>query len=562
MNHSFTFLVRALLLVSVCCSLSPSQDRGSHDPRQAERGIYFQRKSYTPAPLPTFAATRALLPSPIDDEDTLLVRLYWKAWELAFRNFHEPAPSSGFVSQFIDAAFNDNIFLWDTAFMTMFCNVAAPIVPGISSLDNFYIKQHPTGEICREIQRSTGLDFVYWVNAEDSTLFSRWGWIFPPAKRGSVAYRGRSAPSPNPRLTLDAMNHPILAWAELESFHFTGNLERLRLIWNPLVHYYDAYQKYLRQGSGLYMTDWASMDNSPRNASLNGGGTGIDISAEMVLFARNLAEIGHLTGHDAEASRYEREAMELADTINRLMWDPDRRFYFDLTVDGSRAKVKTVASYWTLIAGVAAPDQVEALVNELGNPQTFGRLDPVPTCAANEPGYLSIGGYWRGAVWAPTTTMVIRGLERYGYSDLARAIALRHLRIVADVFSETGTIWENYSPDEKKPGRHADSALVARDFVGWSGIAPILYFLEYGIGLKPNAERNELSWRIDSPSRLGCERYRFNGHVVSLVASGRRENGKLKVSVDSDGSFILRIIQGDKEFVWNVKKGQNEFDVP
>jgi hypothetical protein len=71
----------------------------------------------------------------------VLVRLYWKAWELAFHKFYEPPAQSGFVSQFIDAAFNKNIFLWDSCFMTMFCNYADPLVPGISTLDNFYAKK-------------------------------------------------------------------------------------------------------------------------------------------------------------------------------------------------------------------------------------------------------------------------------------------------------------------------------------------------------------------------------------------------------------------------------------
>jgi hypothetical protein len=552
----------AAVLTALFLDYSIAQDRGSHDPRQAERGKYFQRKVYVPAPLPTFEGTRPLLPAPVFDQDSLLVRLYWKAWEIAFKNFHEPASSSGFVSQFIDAAFNDNIFLWDTAFMTMFCNVAFPLVPGIASLDNFYIKQHPTGEICREIQRNTGLDFVYWVNAEDSTLFSRWGWIFPPARQGSVIYRGRTAPTPNPRLTLDAMNHPILAWAELESYHLTGDTSRLRLIWDPLVQYYKAYQVYLRQGNGLYTTDWASMDNSPRNAFLNQGGTGIDISSEMVLFARNLAEIARLLGKESEARHYTKEADELSGRINRLMWSRTKKFYYDLTLDGEQAPVRTVAAYWTLLARVASPAQAKDLVKELQNPETFGRLDPVPTCAANEPGYLSIGGYWKGAVWAPTNTMVIRGLENYGYDDLARSIALRHLCIVADVFAKTGTIWENYAPDAKEPGRHVDSALVAKDFVGWSGISPILYFLEYGVGLKPNAARNELTWRIESAGRVGCERYRFNGHVTTLLAEPAKKEGSVVLSIASDGAFKLIVRYHEKKMHFDVRKGQNRFVIP
>jgi neutral trehalase len=44
------------------------------------------------------------------------------------------------------------------------------------------------------------------------------------------------------------------------------------------------------------------------------------------------------------------------------MWDPKRGFYFDLTLEGKRAPVKTIAAYWTLLAKVATPDQASALV--------------------------------------------------------------------------------------------------------------------------------------------------------------------------------------------------------
>jgi hypothetical protein len=240
-------------------------------PVQAEspQGMYFTKKEYVPHPLPTFAETRDRLPNPIYDENPLYVQMYWKTWELGFRNFYEPKPGSGFVSQFIDAAFNENIFLWDTCFLTMFCNFGHPLVPGIGSLDNFYAKQYEDGEICREINRTTGRDFTQWVNADGQDLFSRWD-------RFSVKYVDRDVPQPPPRLTLDALNHPIFAWAELESFRVTGDRARLALVYEPLVQYYRVLQKYIRQGNGLYMTDWASMDNSPRVtcASNIGGSSG------------------------------------------------------------------------------------------------------------------------------------------------------------------------------------------------------------------------------------------------------------------------------------------------
>jgi glycogen debranching enzyme len=302
------------------------------------------------------------------------------------------------------------------------------------------------------------------------------------------------------------------------------------------------------------MTDWASMDNSPRNAYLNGGGTAVDTSSQMVLFANQLAEIADLLGKREEAGGFRQEARELARQINAKLWNAQRRFYFDLTVDETQAPAKTIAAYWTLLAGVASPEQADALAAELRNPQSFGRLHRVPTTPADQEGFELRGGYWQGAVWAPTNTMVIRGLERYGQHELAREIGLEHLRIVAEVFRSTGTVWENYAPDQPQPGKPAKG-----DFVGWTGIVPILYFIEYAIGLQPDAPRNRLTWNLTSRQRCGCERFRFNGHVATLIAEPQNDPTVRRLTVQSDGSFALRVESGQEQWEFRVQEGRNEF---
>jgi hypothetical protein len=524
-------------------------------------GQYFDKRRYEPAPLPQFEQLRGQLPAPIHDDNPLWVETYWKAWELAFTNFNEPAPGSGFVSQFIDASFNQNIFLWDSSFMTMFANVAAPLVPGISTLDNFYAKQHSDGEIAREIVRKTGNDYEYWVNDACQPLFSRLGWrdfSWNDLKnRSPVSYQGRSVPVPYPALTLDALDNPVLAWAELESYRYTGDRVRLGQVWEPLRHYYQALQKYLRQGNGLFMTDWASMDNSQRNPFLVGGGTAIDTSSQMVLFARQLAELARILGKPHEVQRYVDEADGLAQLINRHMWDGNRRFYFDLALSGERSPVRTIAAYWSLVARVATPAQARELADQLLDPRSFGRPNAVPTLAADESQYNRSGGYWNGSVWAPTTTMVIRGLEAYGYGELARKIALNHLDLVAGVFRSTGTIWENYSPEATAPGKPAQ-----KDFVGWSGIGPILYLLEYGVGLKPDAAGNELSWALNGRGREGCEHYRFNGHVASLLAEpASRVLHRRRLTIESDGDFTLKVTHASRTATFQVRKGRQHFTI-
>ncbi|MHC4352987.1 MAG: MGH1-like glycoside hydrolase domain-containing protein, partial [Planctomycetota bacterium] len=503
-----------------------------------EQGRYFAVKKYVPKPLPAFAETKDRLPAPIYDKDPNYVRCYWKAWELAFRNFHEPEPQSGYVSQFIDAAFNQNIFLWDTCFLTMFCNYAHPYVPGICSLDNFYAKQHEDGEICREINRTTGKDFAPWVNREGKPLFSRWGYNWDKGqKQVDVVYRGRSVPTPAPKLTLDSLNHPIFAWAELESYRITTDEARLQLVWEPLVKYYEALEKYLMQGNGLYITDSASMDNATRNVYIEAGGTGIDISSEMVLFARNLSKMADTLGKRRLARQYRRKADELAGLINKLMWDDERKFYFDLSLDGKRAPVKSIAGFWTLLARVASESQAAALAAELENPTTFATLHRVPTLAANEPGFNPDGGYWNGAIWAPTEKIVVRGLENYGYDKLAREIAMNHLHHVVEVYKKTGTLWENYAPQSVSRGKPSRG-----DFVGWTGIGPIAFLIEYAIGIKADAVANVVTWDIKSPTRVGVERFWFGGKTASFVCQEPNVRGKRGIRVESDGAFHLKIV--------------------
>jgi hypothetical protein len=531
-------------------------------PLQWARGLYFSKKTYADTPLLTFEEARSRLPEPIIDNRPDYIECYWRTWEIAYSNTHVPTPESGFVSNFVDAAFSNNIFLWDTAFITMFCNLAHPYIPGIRSLDNFYCKQLDDGEISRQYARETGEDFYKWVNAERKPLHSFFHNHYKHrglAQINDLDYEamlkpelGRIVEHP-PYMRLDALNHPIAAWAELDSFKHTGDRDRLEAVWEPLVHYYDALRYHLLNQYGLFVTDWASMDNSPRNKYL---GSGVDISCEMVLFARNLVEIATVLiekkakeGAAAEAKNFasriaslNQDTQTFAAAINSLMWDPETGFYYDVTNDGHRAPVKTIAAFWSLLAGIADEDQAVKLVEWLNDPNTFNRKHRVPVCAADEPGYDPQGSYWRGSVWAPTNTMVIRGLEKYGYFELAREIALNHLDNVVKVYQDTGTIWENYPPDSIDSG-NADK----KDFVGWSGIAPTLYLLEHAIGLTGNAANHELTWRLrPGMGTVGCNRYWFAGATMDLKAA-EQEDGSYVVTVSNNAPIKLNVVFGGKE---------------
>jgi neutral trehalase len=72
--------------------------------------------------------------------------------------------------------------------------------------------------------------------------------------------------------------------------------------------------------------------------------------------------------------------------------------------------------------------------------------------------------------------MVLRGLQIYGYTSLARDIAGRFYQATRAIWQKTGTIWENYSPEQcETPLPHG------QDFCGWSALAPISIYREFVI---------------------------------------------------------------------------------
>jgi len=118
----------------------------------------FLRKEPDTDPLPVFGKIKDLLPLPVWDGHQDTIDCYWKTWELAFGNLCKPQEGTGFVSNFIDTAFNGCIFMWDSSFILMFGKYADRTFNFQGTLDNLYSHQHKDGFICREIEESTGRD--------------------------------------------------------------------------------------------------------------------------------------------------------------------------------------------------------------------------------------------------------------------------------------------------------------------------------------------------------------------------------------------------------------------
>jgi hypothetical protein len=228
------------------------------------------------------------------------------------------------------------------------------------------------------------------------------------------------------------------------------------------------------------------------------------------------------------------ESDRLTNYVNRMLWDAKNNFYYDRFGNGQLSSIKHIGAFWALLAECVPPDRIPNLVFHLENPSEFNRVHRVPALSADDPNYSETGGYWCGGVWAPTNYMVLKGLGKNGWQDLAHRIAINHNDCVVRVFESDDTpwkgadqfkeyfhlsdlevddhhtLWENYAPDSVAPGSHSKPG-----YVGWSGLPPISVLLEDIFGLVPNAPSNRLTWRIKLLEEHGVNRYPF-GLVGSL----------------------------------------------
>lgn len=91
--------------------------------------------------VPILAEKRHLLPEPVWPARPDAIDCYWKTWDLAFRNLGAAKPHNDFVHPYIDTAFNDCLFMWDSVFILHFARYGSRAFPFQGTLDNFYAKQ-------------------------------------------------------------------------------------------------------------------------------------------------------------------------------------------------------------------------------------------------------------------------------------------------------------------------------------------------------------------------------------------------------------------------------------
>jgi putative isomerase len=182
----------------------------------------------------------------------------------------------------------------------------------------------------------------------------------------------------------------------------------------------------------------------------------------------NLAEI---------AQSYQRDAEALQAAIQKHCWDPWLGFYFSVDFNLTEApapgtwsklhqggprrwscliqRIGVWSGFLPLWAGVATPEQAQAVARHYWDERTFHALAGVRTLSKLEAMYdVRASGNpssWLGPVWGISNYMVFRGFVRYGLDREARDLAEKTIRMFARDFERHGLLHEYYQPENGEP---------------------------------------------------------------------------------------------------------------
>ncbi len=464
----------------------------------------FMNRVANPCDIPAFSAIKSQLPVPILPEFLDWTALYWRSWEEVWRAGRLPHAENGFITPYLDSGYNQNMFMWDTAFMVQLAIYGRNAFNFASSLNNFYAKQHADGFICREIDMGSGDDY------------------FNPFDPNSTG--------PN-----------IMAWAEWRVFRQTGNASRLSEVFWPLLAYHRWCQNNRTWPGGLYWATGMSsaMDNQPRVPDSNKHHrhwTWVDASFQAGLSISILEQMALVLEKKELVDQLSREKTAITSQINAHLWSNEAEFYLDRDENGRFSQAKTIGAFWGLQEKSLIPKERRLkFIQHLRDSWSFGVEHPLPSLSADSEGYNSLtGNYWRGAVWPATTYMVLKGLRQLKQHKLVHKIAKKHLEHVTAVYKETDTLWENYTPEQAAPGDPAK-----RDYWGVSALTPISILLEDVIGIHVDWPQSRVYWdkRLKTEQEFGVQNYPLgDGGMMDLVGDQER----IVVTTDTPFTLVVR----------------------
>ena len=265
---------------------------------------------------------------------------------------------------------------------------------------------------------------------------------------------------------------------------------------------------------------------------------GIDITVYAHQLFRALFSVARRLERPGDGAEWRGLAARCWRAIDEFMWSEEARLFTDVDGrTGEQTGVKAAVGFYPLLTGRVDDGRLDALLDHLEDPVTFGTRFPLPSSSVDDPRFSAEGIWrgkrrncpWNGRVWPMTTSHVIEGLLRCWRHGNARAGALatdmlhRFARMMfTDGDLSRPNCFEHYNP-------HTGRACHFRGIDDYQH-SWILDLLARGFGgLHMDAAGIEVRPLPNGPARLSLGPVAARGRAVSVELEPER------VSITVDG---------------------------
>jgi glycogen debranching enzyme len=242
----------------------------------------------------------------------------------------------------------------------------------------------------------------------------------------------------------DVTKPPLLGWAAWKLHQHTPDREFLHEIYEPIVRsnrWWFEQNDHDQNGLCEYHHPFSSgLDDSP----LWDEGMPVeapDLNTYLCLQQEALGRIAGEIGETSDATMWAERSKAMAERLVKKCWD-EKAGLFWARLNGKPIDVRTPFSLFPLITGKMPAEIAGRLVEHLTNPQEFWSRYPVPTVALDDPKY-DAHQMWRGPSWINVNYLLIEGLARSGYDQIALDLRQRTLELIAG----QPDIYEYYNPE-------------------------------------------------------------------------------------------------------------------
>ena len=171
----------------------------------------------------------------------------------------------------------------------------------------------------------------------------------------------------------------------------------------------------------------------------------VDLSCYVANEARCLSRIAKIIDKRSESAYWDVMYSRIKKAVNIALFDVVDGFYYDSTIVSSNyKKVKTVAGFIPLFAGVCTSDIASVLVDKLSSPAEFNTRVCIPSVSKRD---IKEQDMYKGPMWVEYNYLIAKGLKEYGFNDKANEIIKKTVLTIKNEFERHGVVYECYSTD-------------------------------------------------------------------------------------------------------------------